>query len=381
MDLLKTGRNTISCINSAINESKINDISQEEWLDIYTFSKKHNVDNIVGYAVHNIEKIPESIRKMFEHSLDIAIMIDVQQRFEFENFFSLLNTNNIAFAPLKGYIMKQLYLYPDMRTMSDLDILIQYKDTDACREVLKSNGYTMVSSNVEEDSFLKNNIMIEVHRILVGEEYKVMYQYYKNSWRFVMKEHDCYYRMINEDMYIYHIAHLAKHYMHGGIGIRFFLDVHIMTTNYRDMDWKYISGELEKLKLTEFHNNVIKLTEKWFKNKESNDKKIEDMECYIFNSGVHGNAENEIITQYAKYKGIKRFIHYITVLFPSLKIMSATYPNLEKKPWLIPAYWVVRGINKLRNLSAAIEVLKKKEPKDDYQFNETMRHLHEMGLK
>ena len=380
MELIKTGLNVVDCINSVLKQKNCIKLSCDEWIDVYELSKKHQVDSIISTAVQTDENIPVEIKKLFAHSLDQAILIDTQQQFEYQQLFDLLNKEKVAFAPLKGYVMKQLYPSSYMRTMSDLDLLIKNEDTNIFRELLKSNGYAVVSTNIEEDAFVKNNILIEVHRILVGEEYKWMYQYYKNSWELVVKQCNYQYQMTNENFYIYHIAHLAKHYMHAGIGIRFILDAYIIAEKYTHMNWEYINNELEKLKLNKFHNNLICIINKWFTGEKIIDKVIIDMEKYIFGSGVYGNIENEEITQYEKYKGMKKIIHYKDVIFPSLKIMSASYPVVEKEPWLMPIFWVVRIINKLRNPYVAINVLKGKKNDDVHKSNEIIGHLNEVGL-
>ena len=63
-------------------------------------------------------------------------------------------------------------------------------------------------------------------------------------------------RVSNEDFYIYHIIHMAKHFINGGIGIVHILDIWIMINAYRSVDKDYIAGELKSIGLLDFEKNA-----------------------------------------------------------------------------------------------------------------------------
>ena len=54
--------------------------------------------------------------------------------------------------------------------------------------------------------------------------------------------------MSSNDLYLHTIAHMYKHYILGGFGIRFFADVYVLLTKLKDeLDKAYIDSKLEKM--------------------------------------------------------------------------------------------------------------------------------------
>ena len=50
--------------------------------------------------------------------------------------FCLFQEKNIDFIVLKGIYLRYLYPNPDLRTMSDIDILVHKEDLDKISEIL-----------------------------------------------------------------------------------------------------------------------------------------------------------------------------------------------------------------------------------------------------
>ncbi len=65
------------------------------------------------------------------------------------------------------------------------------------------------------------------------------------------------YHMSSNDLYLHTIAHMYKHYILGGFGIRFFADVYVLLTKLKDeLDKAYIDSKLEKMGLVDFEFDV-----------------------------------------------------------------------------------------------------------------------------
>jgi len=131
-----------------------------------------------------------------------------------------------------------------------------------------------------------------------------------------------------------------------------------------EMDQRYISRELEKLRLSQFHENCIKLMDAWFGSGQP-DEVTGFISKRIFSGGAWGNLKDyHVFVELTRQKTpdkVKnsRLKFAVNLLFPSLQQMQKKYPVLLRFPFLLPGAWVVRGIAVLLTgrdkLSAAVK--------------------------
>jgi len=189
--------------------------------------------------------------------------------------------------------------------------------------------------------------------------------------------------MSKEDFYIHMVAHVARHYAVGGIGIRFVIDEWLYLKAYQDvLNFDYINSEFGKINLLKFADNFKNLTLKWFEGKETTELE-ENMTSYIFSSGTHGTIKNEQSIKIVLGKeGIKNFknskFKYIyKKIFPGFKYMANRNHILRKIPILLPYFYLQRifiAIFKKRDL-----VIQSIEGLDNYnlEYSEKIKKLHE----
>jgi hypothetical protein len=146
------------------------------------------------------------------------------------------------------------------------------------------------------------------------------------------------YVMNNELLVTYHIAHMAGHFLHGGCGIRPFLDLWILKTRM-GYDTKEVERLLTICNLTQFGKNVFLLSEVWFSNAMHTDI-TREMEKYIVEAGVYGTLENKVAINQAQRNGKTKYI-FSRIFLPYSK-MKRYYPKLEKYPVLLPFYHIKR---------------------------------------
>ena len=98
-----------------------------DWRKLYMFADKNG---IAGTLYYSIIKLPKECRPdkavfdLFEKSMRIALGIESIQHFEISALMDSLEFHKIEYMPLKGWLMKNYYPYPNMRTMCDVDILV-----------------------------------------------------------------------------------------------------------------------------------------------------------------------------------------------------------------------------------------------------------------
>jgi hypothetical protein len=270
-------------------------------------------------------------------------------------------------------VIRALYPEPWMRTSCDIDIFISTADLDRAVNALVEKLHFTNEGAISHDVGLmsESEVHLELHYDLIEPMYfeeasKVL----ERVWEDVVTCDGFAYqkRMSDELFYFYHIAHMAKHFLHGGCGIRPFIDLWILD-NRTEYDKEKRDALLEAGGLLVFANSARALTEVWFGNGEENEV-TQAMEEYIFGGGVYGNIENKVAAE--RNRGVSKFRYVWNCIFQPYDAMVKTYPILEKKKWLYPFYhfkrWfriLSRGVSKSTKarlkVNASIE--KEKEQK------------------
>ena len=253
---------------------------------------------------------------------------------EMQSYFEQHGIYNCA---LKGINTKRRYPKPELRPMSDLDLLYKPEQTKQLRAAMKELGYKFDSEERRHDSFTRQPyICVEMHRIMA--EPGPYYDYYKDPWsRFVLKPNCQYtYEMRLEDEFIYCIVHAAEHFKLGGVGIRVILDFAVYKS--QNMDWEYFYAEIDKLGLRKFYLELGNIAENWFLGGHRQTSK--KLEKFILESGLYGTEENTNAARVGDSKA--KFI--TSALFPSYESMCSVYPWLSSNKVLLPVAWVKRWI-------------------------------------
>ena len=132
-------------------------ITIEEIIDI---AKRNHMDYLILGALLRLDNLPEryvgELRGRVMHSLT-RTMAQVAEFKELERSFEEAGIKNQA---MKGARMRFLYPAPQMREMSDVDILIDAACMKKATQLLAEKGYTLVQSIKHHDIFKKPPLMV-----------------------------------------------------------------------------------------------------------------------------------------------------------------------------------------------------------------------------
>lgn len=346
---------TINLVSSVINDTvPPENTASLDWNKIIEFAKEHCILNIVAYAAEKLENKPDSYTMKFLQEFKMQkIIIEAQQEIEFQDMMQKLQAMGVKYSPLKGCLIKNLYPSPDMRTMGDLDILIE---SDRCGEVIaefEKDGFTFCGEGELHSNVERGNAYIEFHRSMVDEQYGRLYDYFGDGFTRAKPCGDNFrYEFSHEDTYIFLIAHLAKHFRNGGTGIRSLLDLYVFHKAYPQLDISYIKTEMIKIGLEKFRIKMEKISDNWFSGNFGGE--YTDISEYIALSGVFGQKENTKFSSFIhennddeesfKTNRLRWILH---AFFPESKVMSIRYPVLKNHKWLTPLFWIVRAFDTL----------------------------------
>lgn len=323
--------------------------TQELPENFYSFCRRHKVTNMV-YPVIKEWQIPDEVKTRFKEDYSRVIAIEAMQEVFAGVLFSTFEQEKISFLPVKGILIKKLYPKEYYRSSNDVDILIKNEDFEKAKDVMEGLGYTAnICDNQDNDyhiEFHKKKVSVELHKSLAPLN-STHFQYFRSSFDRAENVTDYHYEMNKEDFYIYTLYHLYKHFIKGGVGVRYFLDMYLINKKIT-FNREYIENELEKIGLKDFDKTVKELGEVFFEKKEM-DSRLKALARYVYISGAHGETSFFTI---AKFKGagtnknnytLNKVRFYKEAWFIGREGMSVRYPVLIKHKWLLPFCYIHKG--------------------------------------
>lgn len=337
-------------------------INDEEFKREIDYKKVFDLAYIQYIAAYIFPKIdsklcPEKIYKNWENEYYVSLQRKILFDNEKNNLIKELTKQNIKVLPLKGVITNNLYPSKNIRKFADLDLLLEKKDVPLANKILLDLGYQVEEIKDGEDSkeminiyqdsaihfsYYKSFFNIELHWALFLE--RLNFKYFDNFFKKAIKDtqNEYLYHMTNEDFYVYTIGHFYKHHIKSGVGIRQYLDIYYIRKGLK-IDYQKVDKILEELGLTAFHLQTLELIDVLFSSKEMPSK--EDLH-FIFSGSAHGNKENKINSE-IKRMGKLNYIMYRVL--PPYKRMCQRYRILKKAPYLLPLFYIIRGVEIVLN--------------------------------
>lgn len=358
-------------------------LTLDEAKALYRLAKRHELAHIVGDALCHRGLLPdEKAEGVFEKESLRALYQSEQRERELAVFSQYLEENEIPFMPLKGAVLRALYPDAWLRNSCDIDVLIHEEDLSRAKALLLHHGYRLFGMGGHDVSFdAPSGVHIELHyrlieaRVLPGMEIPL-----ENPWASAIPvgEGSYRYKMNNALLYYYHIAHMTKHYLFGGCGIRPFLDLWLLR-HKGERDEDVLSLLLEEGGLQAFHRAACALAEVWF-GEGVHSPLTKEMEEHVLRGGVYGSTENRVKVQQIKRGGKLRYA--LSRIFLPYRSLKFSYPVLEKHKWLYPICQVRRWF-RLAFFGAkhSLRELHLNSALSEEESRKTVSHLHELGFQ
>ena len=288
--------------------------------------------------------------------------------------FAAMDAAGLAHLPVKGVVTAQAYPHPEMRWMCDNDFLFgralpdgtvrvaDEKDRTELFRIMEARGYEPETFNeLYHDAYQKEPFLnFEPHlRLSYSED--VWGGYYADSWSRARRADGAKglaYEFSREDAYIYHVAHMYKHFESSGHGVRGIADEWALLNAWQEtMDRPYLDVELAKLGMVDFESVL----------KSAASAAIDEDACgrvlagepealaqndaytiaYMLSSGTYGTLQNQarnwLRDDAAKHGKKAAQVRYLLHrLFPPTKALLPYYPVLKRAPWLLPVVHLYR---------------------------------------
>ena len=336
------------------------------WNELLQKAQINNTLGIVGYMIMSDKTLSEPNLKGFGRNACMnEIMTFAHRAGAMEGLIKLLNENHIAHLLFKGFIVRNFYPVPELRTFGDIDFVIRKEDRQKCHELMLANGYTPGYDWEPVYDYKKGAEYYEIHtdvmEIDVSEKYDYR-EYYSHIWEYVFRPDEVNkpytYEFKPEFHLLYLMTHIAKHINSSGAGIRMYMDIAFYIQHYgNNVDWNWIQQEVKKLHFEDFFNITFTAIEQWFgiispiPLNPIDQQVMDDFLEFTLEGGTFGKVGRDRETIHLKNndKGNDEDVSKIKTLlfhiFPPVSSLENRYEFLQKHHWMLPIAWIRRIID------------------------------------
>ena len=361
------------------------------------------INSTVGILCYVLMKNPGMVSSKYQTFLRQQCLREIalyaRRAEQMKELIKQLNENEIDHLLFKGFIVKDYYFVPELRTFGDIDFVIRKSDRKKCDELMKKLEFETHIDWEPVFSYLKGTEYYEIHTDVMEVDVsdKADYKsYYSHIWDHVVQNSEAErkhtYEFTPEFHFLYLFTHIAKHISSSGAGIRMYLDIAFFIKHVgNNIDWKWISGELEKLQFQDFSNITLTAVEQWFgvasplQLREISSETMDDFLEFTLEGGVFGKEGRDKSIVFLKQQNrneenvskIKTLIFHI---FPPITSLENRYSYLQKHRWLLPVAWIHRVIDNRSSWGRYVDSAKGIINADEEEALRLKRMYKEIGL-
>ncbi len=305
---------------------------------LYNISHRLDFSHVAYNSLKNLGVVlSEELEKKYKKDHKLASYRATMILYDQAKTVSLLKDEKIDFVLLKGAVIRELYPKNVIRTSCDIDILIHEEDMESAAELLRRSGYKIVAYNFHDIAFVTDSdTKVELH-FNICENDERLDIVLKDAWNYVVKGDNGNLVFTNEFFLFHQFAHMEHHFIHGGCGIKPFIDLYVVE-NSIGLNFENIKALLDRAKLYDFAREMTALSKAIFDG-EFSEFQIKLL-SYIFDGGAYGRIDNKVAL--GKIASGGTFGYLLKRFFLPYKDMKDCYPILEKLPFLLTIFWVVR---------------------------------------
>lgn len=344
-------------------------LTAQEWGALYKLAVEHQVHPLIYSAVKELIRENSELQLLLRtwELSSVAQVIGQKNRMaELPAVFSTLEAHGIPAIYLKGLTLSALYPFPDLRTMSDIDILVRPADQERAIAALRTMGYQLdiAHSNDKHLHCTKTgSLTVEVHRSLLSDVSNTVEieaavwskpQSYVLGGQYIQVPDD-------EDTIVYLFLHLVQHIHSFGFGVKQLCDL-VLFLEIKKPDLYRIEAALQPYQADQFFRALLACMQKLFDYQPSGFENA--LECvepktrealiqFTLTGGVYGKLDeahqsSKLYADYIEPGASASLLHRLKamrrILLPNWSELSPkyTYHYIRKRPFLLPAAWLHR---------------------------------------
>ncbi len=360
-------------------------LSVEEWSSLFQLADKHHVFPMIYEAVGHCftsQVTEQSLFIMAKKKTINQVTGQVFRTSEFLKLYRYLQSNGIEPLVVKGIVCRSIYPKPDHRISGDEDMQVSETDFTYCHKVMKNYGMECAEPNQDietahEVPYNKKGspLYIELHKYLFppkSEAYGDLNRFFTDVRKRAIKvkiDGTEILTMGYTDHLFYLICHAFKHFLHSGFGIRQVCDIVLFANTYgTEIDWELVLKQCREIRADLFTAALFRIGEKyltfnpvkaaypteWSSIEVDESLMLEE----LLDAGVFGSSSSErqhsstiTLEMFANEKQDKKSNDVLAIMkavFPSAAYLEGRYPELKKRPYLLPVVWIKRIVKHLK---------------------------------
>lgn len=393
-------RKYLSALHSFVQGAAPETVAAEEWKELMELARIHSTRGILCHVYMRHPGLTDpallpALRRQCLQEIDLYNRRAEQMR----QLAAKLDENEIDFVLFKGFVVRNYYPVPELRTFGDVDILIHKEDRRKSDELMLSLGYTRKDDWEPSYSYRKGTEYYELHSRVIDFDASGKADFLGYFGRIWEHTHPAqvvplpHARELDPEFhFLYLLTHLAKHISASGAGIRMYLDLALFIRHFgRSLDWDWIVQELEKLRLWDFANVAFLAVQQWFGVESpirlapvAEDVMADFLE-FTLAGGVYGYVGRDKGLVFLKQQSqneekVSKFRTLMNHAFPSADVLVNKYAYLEDHRWMLPVAWVQRLADKRSEWGRFAEHTSEILNADEEQVLKLKRIYKEIGL-
>ena len=364
------------------------DASTVDWSAVLAEAQRHKVTALMYPAIRSMDGVSETVfNKVCGTAIAVATASEAMLK-EQRRILDLLEARQIPCAVLKGTSVAYLYPHPELRTIGDIDILVDEENLDEACKALQADGFAPSYTAEKHLCLQKGAVWVEMHRMVsvfpksekgrftkqtMAEALHHIQTAEIDSVRFPM--------LSGAYQIIALLAHMEQHLATSGIGLRQVCDWAVTAHALRNCFDGETLALLERCGLLRFARIMTRLCEKYLGlppcawSAEAPDALVDAMLADIL---VGGNFQaqaaerpfTEVLMDAYDVAGkgktciMRNYVRFLQ------KHIRKKYPWAKSRLWIpafgifLPARWCVRvllGKRKKVNLTHAVGTARERE--------------------
>lgn len=337
----------ISAVKSSVCGVSVAHGAEPDWNEFIKLAARHGLS---AMAYDGLQKsnypLPEKVGQAMHSYYMQAIFRDAQQEHLKKQLQAALVEADIKHIFLKGSVLKADYPVPALRTMCDMDILVYAADFGKIDSIAKELGGKAAPGDGNHRNYaFPGGVAVEFHPNLLHHATPIGTGI-NPGWQYAKKDSPtCSGELTEEGFYLNTVCHLANHFVAGGVGVRFVLDVWVNRHLRKpEANRAFVEAELTRFGLLDFAKKIEQLADAWF-GEQPMSPLLEELGEYILTSGSHGTTDRAMLNALSLSPGGNQFSALMKKAFYPRAELEDRFPWCKGKPLLLPAAWCARAYN------------------------------------
>lgn len=349
----------------AFNENRQIDhcmLNPEELKKLYEEAEAHKLTALIYTAMGKdyTNKMESELYNKWKYSGINTVIIQTQNIKHIQKVLTKIQKSGVKVIGLKGLVLRNFYNNPLLRTMCDIDILIDSEDLNKVRLILNDIGYEEYESLCKHHiKFIHSRFLpIEVHWTILKDSFLNEDHLQKAEvWDEAVEVSIGDFTFLSlgwTDLAVYLLIHMASHIQSCGFGLRQLYDFYIFIEEKNtSIDWQDVAKQLQSYNLGIFAAYIFQCCNILFKLTIPIEiEKLSISDNYIaekvleeiLTSGVFGDKNNKIMlsnilsNKVSQKYGSKKvtFLKVVRVILPTKSKLEEKYSYIKKNKLLIP---------------------------------------------